>query len=912
MTSNSKVMRMVLLFTILYARKIVFGKKSFIASFQSKRYGVDSASIDEWIDFSNKMPSTKEFTACNWIKPKYFNKEIAVNLWSYCTIETVGATMECLQMFLQARDETAQKELMVIGEIKRKNKYTKFVRNVQTFYHRSWAHFCWSLSSITGQSKFFYNGNLLGVDTINDMENQTIISSVGNVFDAAFIFGQEPDSMRGGYAAYQAFFGDLTELNVWSYILDDVKITKMAQCKDWIRGNAVSWEKANLKAHNVIVKDMEDASSLCSKRHRLVIFPQKVTWSEAKEVCAIHGGKLALPTSEKEDIRIIQIMLKHKNKCHERGKPQSGQAVWIGATAVNQEWYQVNSNGSSGNFINYTNWPTDQANPNDGQCAYLQNDGLWQYGDIPTCIWKTLCTVCFIPNMPVFTLKGLCGLSDVDYNYYLALDNMNQVKLLEGYRDTNLIKSKSGLNWEFSAKVGSHEKFSGKLLSNDSSRNYPIGRRNWLIDDRNCKIEQQMKTIVISRCDVDTEFTCDSGTCIDLNKRCDEKNDCIDGSDENLCFLVSVPVSYKKDNPPKPKIPRASLKIHTQVTIINIDSIDTVNMIVGLTIKIRMKWYDERLTFRNPSMNQDNILSAETGRQLWLPLDNLIHENAIIGEVKYDNQKEIMLHPGMPEGVNFALPIENRIFNGSNSLLEVSQRMKIRYNCIFNVKNFPFDRTECYFPMGINLHKSTALHVVEDGTIMYNGPSIVGQFLIASILSNINNTNRQAQFIFVIPMSRMFTNQLLITFIPTFLLWLFGYATLFIDIEHSSDRFMGAGTALLVIATLLNVINGDLPKTSYLKFIDVWFVWHILIVFAIIVYHIVLDRMRKHFEKVDDEYIQQFQATDDTNAIDNVGSNKINRINLVGIMVLPLLNGIFYGIYFYLTIISTDYDYYDY
>ena len=106
---------------------------------------------------------------------------------------------------------------------------------------------------------------------------------------------------------------------------------------------------------------------------------------------------------------------------------------------------------------------------------------------------------------------------------------------------------------------------------------------------------------------------------------------------------------------------------------------------------------------------------------------------------------------------------------------------------------------------------------------------------------------------------------------------------------------------------LLNVINDDLPKTSYLKFIDVWFVWHILIIFAIISYHIILDRMRKHFEKVDNtEYIQQLQPTDNTNSIDSDESNKINRINLVGIMVFPLLNGIFYGIYFCMTNISTE------
>ena len=154
----------------------------------------------------------------------------------------------------------------------------------------------------------------------------------------------------------------------------------------------------------------------------------------------------------------------------------------------------------------------------------------------------------------------------------------------------------------------------------------------------------------------------------------------------------------------------------------------------------------------------------------------------------------------------------------------------MKYSCIFNVKRFPFDRTECHFPMNITHQKRTKIHLINKGRrfVVYNGPPIVGQFSIGYVNSSTKYTKYHAQLIFVIPMSRVFTNQLFITFIPTFLLWLFGYSTLFIDIDHSSDRFMGAGTALLVITTLLNAINDDLPKTSYLKLIDVWFVWHIL------------------------------------------------------------------------------------
>ena len=52
---------------------------------------------------------------------------------------------------------------------------------------------------------------------------------------------------------------------------------------------------------------------------------------------------------------------------------------------------------------------------------------------------------------------------------------------------------------------------------------------------------------------------------------------------------------------------------------------------------------------------------------------------------------------------------------------------------------------------------------------------------------------------------------------------------------------MGTVTSLLVLASLLSSINMSLPKTSYFKYIDVWFLWYLFNIFLLIVYHILLD-----------------------------------------------------------------------
>ena len=45
-------------------------------------------------------------------------------------------------------------------------------------------------------------------------------------------------------------------------------------------------------------------------------------------------------------------------------------------------------------------------------------------------------------------------------------------------------------------------------------------------------------------------FTCDDRRCIDIAARCDDKADCIDGSDENQCNIVSKSKKYMKSVAP--------------------------------------------------------------------------------------------------------------------------------------------------------------------------------------------------------------------------------------------------------------------------------------------------------------------------------------------------------------------------
>ena len=894
------LIKSVLLIHLGLGQSVVY-TQTFMASFQTDLDGAVSASPDVWIQFLNRLHSSKEFTSCFWIKTKFYNLDIAVNLWSYCTVEKSGDKMRCLQLFMHGNEQSANRDLVFGAYIPARQGNKKISMAVNSFLHRTWVHFCWSFSDISGENKFYYNGMLLGIAKVNGDEIEMPIKDATKMYDAAFIFGQEPDNMRGGFDSDQAFLGDLSELNLWNYTMNDMDIMAMALCKDWRKGNLVAWERSNLVLNNVIVTDLPNSLALCSLHRQYVIFPEKVRYPEAKENCEIHGGTIAVPQSEEENNKIMDIVFKHMDTCIDKEKLTDGNAVWIGAKKVNHKWYEVGATNTIGRLLNYTNLLKSTTNPY-SECGILRNDGAWVEGYF-ACTQVSLCTVCYIINEPVFTLKGICYIGEADYNYYISVDTKNEIQLYEGYKKTNIIFNKDNQNWNIFTKPGYPQTFIAEFLPNKFTTKYPVGRRQWFINDKLCGIEDKMHALSLSICNFPTQFTCDSGQCININKRCDERKDCSDGSDEKNCSLVIIPSSYNKANAPEPNPKSNPLEIIIQASVMNIDSIDTVNMIVTLTLEIHIKWRDERLTFSNPIIDKDNIIPIKTAHELWTPLRDLFHENAIIGEIQYEtNNNVIKIKPTVPEDIDASHATENRLFNGSYNSLQTSRRMKIKYNCIFRVKKFPFDGQNCSFIMGISHSKESTVSFVEDGDILQNGLSNVDQFAIGKMSSKINNTNEFTKYIIIIPMDRIFTNQLLITFIPTSILWLFGYSTLFIDTENRpSDRFMGAGTALLVTATLLNGVYNDLPKTSYMKYIDVWFLWHVGSIFAMIIYHVILDRARQHFEQTNNKYVLPYKTTDFMALMKKHSTKKITKINNRFIIVFPILNSLFYGMYLYFT-----------
>lgn len=84
-----------------------------------------------------------------------------------------------------------------------------------------------------------------------------------------------------------------------------------------------------------------------------------------------------------------------------------------------------------------------------------------------------------------------------------------------------------------------------RLWQPDESTPSPLGRNFWNLQRPVCdQSAGSMRKLLLSACH-EGQYTCDDGTCITHDLRCDFKYDCRDQSDESYCRLVRLPQDYK-------------------------------------------------------------------------------------------------------------------------------------------------------------------------------------------------------------------------------------------------------------------------------------------------------------------------------------------------------------------------------
>ena len=95
-----------------------------------------------------------------------------------------------------------------------------------------------------------------------------------------------------------------------------------------------------------------------------------------------------------------------------------------------------------------------------------------------------------------------------------------------------------------------------------------------------------------------------------------------------------------------------------------------------------------------------------------------------------------------------------------------------------------------------------------------------------------------------IQFSRVITNEMMTTYLPSILLILITYATTFFDPIYFEAALSVNLTNLLVMTTIFVSVMQKLPPTSYVKFVDYWLIFGQLYLFIEVVLLTVMEKLR--------------------------------------------------------------------
>ena len=148
-----------------------------------------------------------------------------------------------------------------------------------------------------------------------------------------------------------------------------------------------------------------------------------------------------------------------------------------------------------------------------------------------------------------------------------------------------------------------------------------MGLHNWQINgDQYCNQGQPYTALLKLTACKEGQFTCNDGFCISMDKRCDQRSDCVDSSDELRCNMIDLKPNYKKTIPP------INASVYVSLDILKLVNIEEVTHSITIQFQITLEWRDERMLFYNlKNKSFLNKLDDSAIDELWLP--RIIYEN---------------------------------------------------------------------------------------------------------------------------------------------------------------------------------------------------------------------------------------------------------------------------------------------
>ncbi|XP_042864353.1 uncharacterized protein LOC122248401 [Penaeus japonicus] len=617
------------------------------------------------------------------------------------------------------------------------------------------------------------------------------------------------------------------KVNIWDNALGDDVIYNIARCKSNAQGNILALDTASVElseAHTLTLP----IESLCPLRPSFVVIPEKKSPTEADVFCKLADARFYIPTEDDANGRLFNDSLRFVTACG--GK--SYKLLFLGATDEEEEgsWMTVYDK----RLISYTAW--DSGEPNGGRkrnCLVLSKYSD-RWGDVECD--QELCFACGRTNVDFLQLRGLC--QDDEHQTRFLLDGyINGKPFFRGYY-TMLIFHSGEKEWLLQ-DTAANVTVAVLLLGRETG--FPIGRHTWRMAADLCGNNAGASVVLgLSTCTTQ-EFMCTDGSCVHRSVRCNLRDDCTDGSDEENCTIVHFGDSYHNHRPPPGPSIGAPLEITPDVELIRFSKIDDINLAFNMEIEVALLWTDNNVRYKNIKKQEGwNKLSSFEVEKVWTPDVEFLNVNN--GELLRLKSGVFVRRLGEADPPLFTDVKMDTMYQAQAGQLVQRQQYYGSFNCHFGLFNYPFDTQSCSILIKL-ASADTQVVVLRNGSVFYSGLRNLPKYSIQNIAFHLGTRSDYAVMEVTFDLERRWSLLVLTIFMPTFLLLGIGYGTLYIQLKAFQVRAIMTLTTLLVLYTLFNQVSAALPDTAYIKMIDMWFFFCIFLIFSVIVVHITVERL---------------------------------------------------------------------
>ena len=704
-----------------------------------------------------------------------------------------------------------------------------FPKNIE-FIPDKWFFFCFTYSNDKKWLLAYLNGVNIFVKAIqNDLDTFQIEKN----FLENLRFG------KGG-----TFAGQLTDINIWSRILNDTEINGLFTCKqannepdvlDWRNASIVPGTNSTLHENNI-----HPCSGMRHKKKEIMIYDVQIGMNPDKNAvrkCYGLGGTMEYP---KNKIELDEIHEKARSSC-----PKC--RIWIPIfKSESEKWFNWKNQE-----VSYSTWRLGQ--PNGGRfhekCVTIKST---PHGYVDTDCRADWNIYCAMETYKIFYLKGLCAktVDIIDRKYVLqTMRVLHGLPVWKGFSSSLIQWNVSSQRWEI------FDSDSNKVMASLTTKvDFPTGANSWQLEGENiCHLPSTPESglkLMLSSCGR-FEYSCSDGTCIPIESKCDFIPDCWDKGDEKHCHLLNMENMGDYDN----DLPAIVLdddggivkkKVKLSVIIEDIEGIEEVMSRYTTTFNMMAEWEDSRLTWNDLKYDMNlNIVSQNERKLIWFPKTFIKNSQKHIVVPNGSESKLVVKKKGnlsMSSSEHFT---ETSLFDGKENPIIYFRQFHVRLRCVFDLSFFPFDTQTCHIILNAGSEVSNLISLVGEN-VEFVGKTDLATFYVKHWEMKTDESKKKNEVKVNIILKRKISQHLLRIYIPSLFIMIIAQVTLFFNKEHFKTSIPVAITAMLVMYTLNHSIASKLPQTATIKFIDIWIIFGLFLHFLILILLVLIEHLPDH------------------------------------------------------------------